>query len=248
MKYIREDQVDLLGAAELLLLPGAVLINDSRLLFLLKNVRLTLSQRMFTLCKPLILASASPRRKQFLSDLGLHCLCLPAALAEIPLPEEMPAAFALRMAEEKVALIAQQHPESWVLGADTVVTLDNQIIGKPIDANQALAILRTLRGQTHQVITGLALICRQANCVESLTETTEVTFADFPDEVLAAYVNTGEPLDKAGAYGIQAGGAFLVRNVQGSCSNVIGLPVDICLNLLLRHGIIAAAVKTGLVF
>jgi septum formation protein len=203
---------------------------------------------MFTLCKPLILASASPRRQQFLSDLGLPVTCLPAALNETPLPSETPAAFALRMAEEKASLIAQQHPESWVIGADTVVTLDGQIIGKPTDAAHALAILRTLRGRTHQVISGLALICVWVNCVECLTETTEVTFADFPDDVLTAYVSTGEPLDKAGAYGIQAGGAFLVRSVRGSCSNVIGLPVDICLKLLLRHGIITSTAKTGLVF
>lgn len=199
---------------------------------------------MFLTCKPLILASASPRRRQFLSGLGLNFIALPADIDETPLPGERPAAFALRMAAEKAGLIARQHPDSWVIGADTVVTLDTQIIGKPADAAHALDILRRLRGRTHQVITGLTLTSLSEHCAEHLAETTEVTFADFPDAVLAAYIGTGEPLDKAGAYGIQAGGAFLVSSVQGSCSNVIGLPVDVCLNLLLRHGVIApAAVK-----
>jgi septum formation protein len=193
---------------------------------------------MFLVCKPLILASASPRRKQFLADLGLDFICLPADIGETALEGETPSAFALRMAEEKAETAARQHPDSWVIGADTVVTLDGEIIGKPTDAAHAVEILRKLRGRTHQVITGLRLACIREHCAESLAETTHVTFADFPDAVLSAYVRTGEPLDKAGAYGIQAGGAFLVRDVQGSCSNVIGLPLDLCLTLLLRHGVI----------
>jgi septum formation protein len=190
-------------------------------------------------CQPLILASASPRRQQFLRELGLQFTILPADIDETPLAGEQPAVFALRLAKEKAAAVAMRYPASWVIGADTVVTLDGRIIGKPVDADDALDILRSLQGQTHQVITGLALTCLQANCAEGITEVSEVTFANFPDTVLAAYVRTGEPLDKAGAYGIQAGGAFLVRELRGSCSNVIGLPLDICLSLLLRHGIIA---------
>jgi septum formation protein len=195
---------------------------------------------MFTTCKPLILASASPRRYQFLHDLGLNFTCLPADIDETPVPGEQPAVFARRMAVEKAKIIATQHPASWVIGADTVVTLDGKIIGKPTDTAHALDILRTLRGKTHQVITGLAVLCQQEHCVETLTETSEVTFADFSDAVLAAYIRTGEPLDKAGAYGIQAVGAFLVSSIQGSCSNVIGLPLSSCVALLLRRGLIAS--------
>lgn len=194
---------------------------------------------MFTTLKPLILASASPRRQQFFRDLGLVFTCLPAEIDETPLAGEQPVAFAQRMAAEKAGVIAAQHPASWVIGADTVVTLDGQIIGKPADAAHALEILRTLRGRTHQVVTGMALLCQQEVCAEILAESSEVTFAAFPDEVLAAYIRTGEPLDKAGAYGIQAKGAFLVESVRGSCSNVIGLPLSTCLALLLRHGLIA---------
>jgi septum formation protein len=193
---------------------------------------------MFISLKPLILASASPRRQQFLRDLGLDFTCLPAEIDETPFSGEQPAAFARRMAAEKAGAVATQHPASWVIGADTVVTLDGQIIGKPADAAHAWEILRALRGRTHQVITGLALFCHEEGCAEILAGTSEVTFAAFPDEVLAAYIRTGEPLDKAGAYGIQAKGAFLVESVRGSCSNVIGLPLSSCLALLLRRGLI----------
>jgi septum formation protein len=193
---------------------------------------------MFATLKPLILASASPRRQQFLRDLGLDFICVPAAIDEIPYSGEEPAAFARRMAAEKAEAVAAQHPASWVIGADTVVTFDGQIIGKPADEAHALEILRALRGRTHQVITGLALFCQQEGCSDILAETSEVTFACFPDEALAAYIRTGEPLDKAGAYGIQAGGAFLAESVRGSCSNVIGLPLSTCVALFLRRGII----------
>jgi septum formation protein len=207
--------------------------------FLKQIVKPSASSLMFTACKPLILASASPRRQQFLTDLGLAFTCLPADIDEMPLPGEKPEAFARRMAQEKAAAIAAQHPASWILGADTVVALADEIIGKPKDAADALAILRRLQGRSHQVITGLALVCQAEDCVETLAESSEVTFAAFSDEALAAYVRTGEPLDKAGAYGIQGKGAFLVRSVHGSCANVIGLPVSSCVSLLLWRSIIA---------
>ncbi|MCW5210122.1 Maf family protein, partial [Desulfobulbus sp. US1] len=121
---------------------------------------------MFTTCKPLILASASPRRQQFLSDLGLDFTALAADIDEIPLNGEKPDAFSRRMAEEKAVVIAKQHPESWVVGADTVVTIEGRILGKPDDATHALEILRSLQGKKHQVITGVALRCAQENCIE----------------------------------------------------------------------------------
>jgi len=193
---------------------------------------------MFTTCKPLILASASPRRQQFLADLGLTFTALAADIDETPLDVEKPDAFALRMAEEKAETIAQQHPASWVIGADTVVTIEGRILGKPDDAAHALEILRSLQGKKHQVITGVALCCAQENCLESLNKTTEVKFADFSDAILSAYIATGEPMDKAGAYGIQGKGAFLVRSITGSCSNVIGLPISTFISLLLHYNVI----------
>lgn len=193
---------------------------------------------MFTTCKPLILASASPRRQQFFADLGLTFTALAADIDETPLDGEKPDAFALRMAEEKAEVIARQHPASWVIGADTVVTLNGSILGKPADAAHALEILRTLQGKTHQVITGLALTCPEEGNSVSLTETTEVSFAPFSDAVLASYIRTGEPLDKAGAYGIQAKGAFLVETIHGSCSNAIGIPLQTCIARLIQFKVI----------
>ncbi|CAK8725204.1 dTTP/UTP pyrophosphatase [Candidatus Electrothrix aarhusensis] len=194
---------------------------------------------MFTTCKPLILASSSPRRQQFLTDFGLQFTALAADIDETPLNGEKPDAFARRMAEEKAEVIARQHRASWVIGADTVVTIEGRILGKPNDEAHALEILRSLQGKKHEVITGLALRCVQENCTESLSRTTEVKFADFSDAILSAYVQTGEPMDKAGAYGIQGKGGFLVRSITGSSSNVVGLPINTCINLLLHYKIIA---------
>jgi septum formation protein len=194
---------------------------------------------MFKTCKKLILASSSPRRQQFLSDLGLQFSSLAADIDETPEPAETASVFALRMAQSKAAAVAGQHPDAWVIGSDTVVTLNQAILGKPDNELHALEILRSLQGTTHQVITGLALICLRNNACHSLTRTTAVTFAEFPDSILTAYIKTGEPMDKAGAYGIQGRGSFLVRSIQGSCSNVIGLPVSICTALLLEQEIIA---------
>ncbi|CAK8720512.1 dTTP/UTP pyrophosphatase [Candidatus Electrothrix laxa] len=204
---------------------------------------------MFTTCKPLILASASPRRQQFLTDFGLQFTALAPDIDETPLTGEKPDAFARRMAEEKAEVIARQHPTSWVIarqhptswviGADTVVTIEGRILGKPDDATHALEILRSLQGKKHQVITGLSLRCVQEDCTENLSKTTEVTFAAFSNAILSAYIATGEPMDKAGAYGIQGKGGFLVRSITGSCSNVIGLPISTCISLLLHYKIIA---------
>ncbi len=193
---------------------------------------------MFATCKPLILASASPRRQRFLADLGLDCTILAANIDETPLAGETPDAFARRMAQEKAEAVARQHPASWVIGADTVVTLEGHILGKPDNAAHALEILCHLQGKKHQVITGLTLRCVQEDCLENLSRNTEVTFAQFSNEILSAYIQTGESLDKAGAYGIQGKGGFLVRSITGSCSNVIGLPVTPCINLLLHHNVI----------
>ncbi len=194
---------------------------------------------MFITCKKLILASASPRRQQFLSDLGLAFSSLPADIDETPEAAETPAGFALRMAESKAAAVAAQRPDAWVIGSDTVVTLNSVIIGKPESELHALDILRSLQGKTHQVITGLALTCMREKACHSLTRTTAVTFGEFSDSILTAYIKTGDPMDKAGGYGIQGRGSFLVRSIDGSCSNVIGLPVSTCTSLLLEQKIIA---------
>jgi len=195
----------------------------------------------FVLCQPLVLASASPRRREFLTRLGLDCHVQAADIPEERRPQEAPASFARRLAEEKALAVARQHPDSWVLGADTVVVLAEEVLGKPRDATEALAMLQRLNGRAHQVISGFSLRHLQRQVCEIRHESSEVVFHDFPASVLAAYAACGEPLDKAGAYGIQGIGAFLVQEIHGSCANVIGLPLAEVVQLLLQHHVIAPA-------
>lgn len=189
---------------------------------------------MFTTPCPLILASASPRRQQFLNRLGLIFAVQPALIDETAWPGEAPVQFAQRMAMAKVESIATAHPEACIIAADTVVALGTTIFGKPAHQQEALTILKTLQGQTHLVITGLAVVCRQRAIEEATTVTSQVTFDTFSDPVLQAYIDSGDPMDKAGAYGIQGQGAFLVRSITGSWSNVVGLPVNTLVRTLLR--------------
>ena len=197
-----------------------------------------LRQPLFTTLAPLILASSSPRRQQMLQTMGLRFAIIPAHIDEILQPGEPPRDFALRLAKDKARAVASNHPDAWVLGADTVVTLEGMILDKPRDPDDALAILRQLTGRTHQVMTAICL-CSQAQRIEQTeVDITSVTFTAAPDQILTAYVATGEPLDKAGAYGIQGAGACLVRRIEGSCANVIGLPIDRVIALLLHHRVI----------
>lgn len=180
---------------------------------------------MFSACLPLILASASPRRQDFLAGLGLRFTVVPAAIDETVLAGELPEPFARRMAAAKAELIARDCPEACVLGADTVVALEDTVFGKPRDRADALAILQTLRGRTHQVTTGVAVVCPARGLCEVFTVTSGVRFATFADEVLQAYIDTGEPMDKAGAYGIQGLAGLFIEHIAGSYTGVMGLPV-----------------------
>lgn len=194
---------------------------------------------MFTTCCPLILASASPRRREYLSRLGLRHQVIPAAIDETAEPGEPPQAFACRMAATKAAAVANDYPDACVLAADTVVALEGQLFGKPQNREDALAMLSTLQGRTHLVTTAYALVgrSRQIKTVDSVT--TAVSFGTFSTATLLAYIETGEPMDKAGAYGIQGIGAFLVESITGSCSNVVGLPVHAVVRKLLELGVVA---------
>jgi len=195
-------------------------------------------QPLFTTLTPLILASSSPRRQQMLQNMGLNFKVTPAEVDETPLPGETPLAFASRMAVAKARAVARSHPDAWVLGADTVVTRDGLILGKPRDQADALAILQHLVGRTHQVLSAICLSFLAQEIEQTEVDTTGVTFIAAPDQLLTAYIATGEPMDKAGAYGIQGAGAFLVRRIEGSCANVIGLPIDRVISLLLRYRVI----------
>ncbi len=201
---------------------------------------------MFFTRTPLILASGSPRRRELLTGLGLAFSVLPGLAPEPdPLPGESPQDYAQRAAVAKAREIAPNQPRATVLAADTVVALDRDILGKPASDAEALDMLTRLAGRTHVVVTGCHLLgpvregaTAEARPATTFAVTTEVDMVRHPTSVLAAYVATGEPRDKAGAYAIQGRGAFLVAAVRGSHSNVIGLPLAEVLEVLVSWGIV----------
>lgn len=180
----------------------------------------------------LILASASPRRRELLDRMGLAHVVVPADVDETPLPGEAPEELVSRLAEAKATHVLRAHAADRpvVLAADTVVVVDGTVLGKPADAADAAAMLRRLSGRTHEVLTGVAVA--RGDRVEVVVERTAVTFAELDDAEIAAYVGTGEPLDKAGAYGIQGRGGNFVTRIEGSYDNVVGLPTRTVRDLL----------------
>lgn len=178
----------------------------------------------------LVLASASPRRKQLLEMLRIPVLVHPANVPETALPAEAPAAYARRLARDKARAV----PGHYVLGADTIVVLDDCILEKPTDDADALRMLRALQGRTHTVITAVCLVAHGAE--RHAIDETYVTFRSCTDDFLRDYIATGEPHDKAGAYGIQGWGAALVERVDGDFFGVMGLPVRLVLKLLAEAG------------
>lgn len=201
-----------------------------------------MSQGPFRVRRPLVLASASPRRQALLAGQGLHFEVVPSPVKEpAPEPGEAPADYAARMARIKGADIAARHPDKVVLSADTIVVRGSSILGKPQDRREAVDMLSSLSGDWHEVITGFCVLCGRDALTVCRTVTTRVHMAANSPEMLAAYVATGEPMDKAGAYGIQGIGAFLVDEVQGSYTNVVGLPLRSVLNILLEIGAVGVA-------
>ena len=178
----------------------------------------------------LVLASASPRRLDLLRRLGLVPVARASNLDEDVLPDESPRDLVLRLAEAKGRSVAESlgpdEPPSVVLAADTGVVIDGRALGKPRDPDDARSMLRTLRGRGHEVMTSVFLLRTDDGRHTCDLETTRVTFRDYDKATIEAYVATGEPMDKAGAYGIQGGGADLVDRVEGSWSNVVGLPLE----------------------
>ncbi len=188
--------------------------------------------------RSLILASASPRRSSLLQGLGLEFEIKEAKVEEKPLAGEPPVEFVLRLACDKSGEVSRGNRTSWVLGADTVVVLGNTILGKPEDEAEALEILQELAGRKHIVHTGFCLMNEDDNISVSRVVSTEVCFSPFSKDIAEAYVATGEPLDKAGAYGIQGQGSFLVESINGSYTNVVGLPLVEVVKELLRYKVI----------
>jgi len=192
----------------------------------------------------LVLASASPRRRQLLASLGLECEVAPTDIDETPHPGEAPADYARRLAREKAAAAAACHPpERLLLAADTVVALGEEILGKPTDASDAARMLRRLSGRAHEVHTAVA--ARRGDTTALRLATTEVTFRSLRDVEIDTYVSTGEPLDKAGAYGIQGVAAVFVTRLSGSYSAVVGLPLCETAELLREFGVEILGLATG---
>lgn len=188
--------------------------------------------------KPLILASASPRRRQLLHEAGVAFTVIPSNTTEELRSGESPEEYALRVAQEKAQDVAARHPGSWVLGADTIVALDDLVLGKPKDEADGLRMLRLLSGRTHRVITAFALLDGIEQVSDHRWIASHVTFKTLTDKQIRDYLATGEPFDKAGAYAVQGLGAALVERVEGSYTNVVGLPVEEVLAALGAVGIL----------
>lgn len=185
----------------------------------------------------LILASASPRRRQLLQEAGVAFTVEPSHTDETILPGESPGDYAIRAAREKAQAVATHHPNSWVLGADTIVALNGRIFGKPQSTEDGFTMLRSLSGRSHQVMTAFVLLDCSGQVKKSQVVSSRVTFKSLSDEQIREYLATGEPFDKAGAYAVQGIGAALVEQVEGSYTNVVGLPVEEVLAVLRCVGI-----------
>ena len=197
----------------------------------------------------LILASASPRRQELLRNAGIPFTVEPAGIRETPLENEPARNCAERLARAKARAVSLGHPQAVVLGADTVVELDRQILGKPTDPADAVRMLRLLSGRTHEVITGVCLSGpgntprspaagrgeRKAHFEDVRSESTEVTMAELSDRDIRAYVASGEPMDKAGAYAIQGRASRWIGRIEGDYFNVVGLPVALVFRMLQEH-------------
>jgi nucleoside triphosphate pyrophosphatase len=189
----------------------------------------------------LILASSSPRRQELLRELGIPFQVHAANINEDQMPDEPPINYALRLAREKAQAVAAQYPQSYVLGADTIVVLNGEVLGKPKDHADAARMLRLLSGRSHEVTTAVSLISpilvspfkvAQGTLAQTRASTTEVYFREIAEPEIQQYVAGGEPMDKAGAYAIQGGASRWTDRIEGEFSNVVGLPLSLVTEML----------------
>ena len=196
----------------------------------------------------LVLASASPRRQELLRNAGIPFVVQSSNVAELPKEGENPRACAERLARGKALAVFCQRPNDFILGADTIVIVDGQILGKPQDSADATRMLHLLSGRTHEVTTGVCLLAPQANArlgtasrelrtgfEDTCSETTLVTMNALSDDEIRSYVATGEPMDKAGAYAIQGIASRWIFRIEGDYFNVVGLPVALVYRMLREH-------------
>lgn len=187
---------------------------------------------------PLVLASASPRRRDLLSSVGIRFAVVPSNAPEDEIPGEAPEEHVIRLSIEKARDVALKSGIAgrWFLGSDTIVLRDEDILGKPGSREEAFTMLQSLSGRAHRVVSGYALFDRETGAAEAGAVTTSVNFKELSIEEIDGYIATGEPFDKAGAYAIQGIGAFMVKNIEGSYTNVVGLPLCEVVELLERAG------------
>jgi septum formation protein len=193
----------------------------------------------------LVLASGSPRRRKYFEDLGLSFSVHPPDIEESQQPGELSQAYVKRLAEEKARAAAVGKEDAWIVAADTVIQFRDMILEKPVDKEDARRMLMLLSGTDHLVQTGVCLFNKGSGICEVILVSSQVFFWKFSADTARAYVESGEPMDKAGSYGIQGKGAFLVRRITGSYSNIVGLPLCETVELLLRHGVICNCETRG---
>jgi len=187
-----------------------------------------------TISGRLILASASPRRIELLKLMGLDFDIMPADIDETFRPGEIAQTHVLRLAEEKALFVAQNHPDVWILGADTIVGVAGEILGKPRLPEEAAEMLEKLSGRAHEVLTGFCIIRQDRGVRIREVVGSEVIFRKIAPDEMAWYTGTAEPYDKAGGYAVQGMGGCFVREIRGSCTNVVGLPLCEVIDALKR--------------
>lgn len=189
--------------------------------------------------KPLlILASQSPRRKYLLEQAGLSFTIIPSDVDEESIRLSDPETYVKTLSKAKADDISNRFPESWVIGADTIVLINNRILGKPNDRSQAETMLKQLSGQTHHVYTGYTICCKTKKKEITDVVKTGVVFKKLTHDEIQWYIRTDEPFDKAGAYAIQGLGTFLVKKINGSYTNVVGLPVCEVIETLIKEKVV----------
>lgn len=186
----------------------------------------------------LILASSSPRRQELLSLLGLSLRIIPSEVDEILRKGESPEEYVRRLAITKARQVAEKFPEVWVLAADTIVVIDGEVLGKPKDIEEAESMLKKLSGQEHRVITGYCLLQIQGERKRERVVSSLVKFKRLSPEEIRWYIKTGEPFDKAGGYAVQGKAAFMIKEIKGSYTNVVGLPLCEVIEDLQELGVI----------
>jgi len=182
----------------------------------------------------IILASKSPRRQELMRQVGIWVEIIPSIVEESPLEGETPEEHVIRLAEEKGKEVAARNPGRWVIGADTIVLIDGDVLGKPRNRKEAEAMLMRLSGKEHKVYTGICIIGPDGKTLETQSVMTRVLIKELSLAEIEGYVKTGEPFDKAGGYAIQGMGAALVKEIHGSYSNVVGLPLCELVEILAR--------------